>query len=332
MYRTCTRPVPALVAGLTLALVLAHPESARATYSIAATDEESQQVGGAAITCLDGNGTVAGVYGSAVGDGVVAAQALVDQERRGRERAVQRLEEGVAPDEIIAEITDPTFDFRAEERQYGIADLEGRAAGFTGSQTGDHASDRQGQTGPFTYSVQGNLLTSEAVIAQSEDGFQDGGCDLADRLIRGLEAGAEGGEGDNRCTDDGYPGDTAFLQVDRPGEPAGSWLQIEVESVSGRDALPVLRQEYDAWRADNPCPSPDPDAGISADAGAPADAGSPDNDVDADADGNGDGNGHGNGNGGGCAALPASPGSGAPLLLAAALGLLLLRSNRYRQH
>ena len=319
-------PAPAIALGLALVGVLAHPGSARATYSIAATDEASEQVGGAAITCLGDGGTVALVYGSAVGQGVVAAQARVDDERRGRERAVLRLGEGVAPDDIIAEITDTAFDFFANERQYGVVDLSGRSAGFTGRSTNPYASDRQGSTGAFNYSVQGNLLTSEAVITQSEEGFRDGGCDLADRLIRGLEAGAEGGEGDNRCTDDGHPGNTAFLQVDRPGEPAGSFLQIEVVSVSGRDALPVLRQEYDAWRADNPCPDPDADAGISNDAGASADAGSPGYDHDAGM-GGGEGNGDdaGSDSSGGCAASPTAPAPGALWLTVLALGVALIR-------
>lgn len=306
----------ALLAGLASVALVSWPAAASATYSIAAVDQDTDQVGGAAATCLDGRGSVGGVYGSAVGAGVVKAQALVDEERRGRERAVELLEADTPPDEIIAEITDPSFDPLAAYRQYGVVDLSGDTAGFTGDETGSHASDRQGQAGAFAYSVQGNLLTSEAVIAQTEDGFVDGGCDLADRLILALEAGAEGGEGDNRCTDDGYPADTALLQVDRPGEPSGSWLRIEVEGVSGRDALPVLRQAYDAWRADHPCPSGGVDAGVTVDAGAIADAGSGSGgdgdaddgatDIDAGDRKTGDGS-------GGCAAAALPPGPPAAL-------------------
>ncbi len=305
--------------------MFAWPQAASATYSIAATDTDTAQVGGAAISCLGGNFSVGIVYGSAVGAGVVHAQAYVDFDFRGRQRAVELLEEGIAPAEIIAEITDPLFDSDAERRQYGVVDVSGRAAGFTGSEASSHASDRQGALGSFAYSVQGNLLTSEAVIEQAEEAFRAGGCDLADRLVRALEAGADGGEGDHRCTGDGIPGDTAFLQVDRPGEPA--WLRIELESEAGLDALAVLRAEYDAWRADNPCPASGADAGISADAGGIADAGS------AGGDAGGADAGHDAGDrGGGCAtASPNRPFDALALVILSWLAIRLA-ARGYRSH
>jgi len=44
--------------------------------------------------------------------------------------------------------------------------------------------------------------------------------ELVDRLMRGLEAGAKGKEGDSRCTnvDDKIPATSAYLYVDRPGD------------------------------------------------------------------------------------------------------------------
>jgi MYXO-CTERM domain-containing protein len=77
------------------------------------------------------------------------------------------------------------------------------------------------------------------------------GCDLADRLMRALEAGAHGGAGDTRCTPGGIPADSAFLQVD--GED-GTVVQLEAVNTAPADPIAMLRAQYDVWRAANPCP------------------------------------------------------------------------------
>ena len=264
-----SRRLVLVVLGL-FTLVLWPGDGAHATWSVNATDTATRQIGGAGTTCL-GDFSLRSIYGSAPGHGVIHAQALLGT--AGRDRAVPLLEMNVPPEDILTVITDPGFDGNAQRRQYGIVDLMGRAAGFTGTRTLDYAEDRQGTAGTFTYSVQGNILTSRAVIDQSEAAFVAGGCDLADRLMRSLEAGAEGGEGDSRCTSMGYASDTAFLQVDREGEAAGSFIVLEVMDTAPESAVIALRREYDAWRAMNPCPAP-VDAGPPAvDAGPVPDAG-----------------------------------------------------------
>lgn len=237
---------------------------ASATYSIVGADTATAQVGGAGTSCV-GNFSVYNIYGSVPGVGVVHAQARLNEQ--GRVRAVQRLGEGVEPRDILDEITSNGFDGLAAQRQYGIVTATPNAASFTGAQCGTHASDRTGQAGTHHYATQGNILTSRAVIDQASDAFEAGGCDLADRLMNALEAGAANGEGDSRCTPRGIPSDGAFLQVDRPGEPAGSWLRLRVDNTSPNDPIALLRAQYETWRAANPCPPPrdggvvEPDAG-----------------------------------------------------------------------
>jgi MYXO-CTERM domain-containing protein len=85
--------------------------------------------------------------------------------------------------------------------------------------------------------------------------------------VRALEAGAMGGQGDRRCTPDGIPADSAFVQVDREGEPAGSFLELHVPSSGNDDPLVELRADFDTWRASHPCPST---AGGGGDAGTTA--------------------------------------------------------------
>lgn len=269
---------------VTLAACALAPSAARATYSMCATDTAARQVGGAGTSCVAPS-SVYVIYGSAPGHGVVHAQALYHEP--GKLEAVNRLWMDEPPADIIAAITDTAFDPLSLPRQYGIADLMGRTAGFTGMGTMAYAEDRQGIAGTFPYSVRGNILTSVAVIDQAEDAFVDGGgCDLADRLMLALEAGANGGEGDSRCTPSGIPSDAAFIEVDREGEPAQAFLYLEVQNTAPQNPIVLLRAQYDVWRMSHPCPPmPDggmPDAGadgpLPPDAGADAaaDAGTPD--------------------------------------------------------
>jgi MYXO-CTERM domain-containing protein len=243
---------------LALIALLCVARPAAATYSIVGADQASQQVGGAGTSCVGGSDVYI-IYGSVPGFGVVHAQATVNED--GRDRAVELIELGTAPDAILDEITGFAFDPSSANRQYGIADVMGRTAGFTGNGTRTYADDIQGSVGSFHYSVQGNILTSAAVLTQASSAFEGSGCDLADRLMLALEAGAENGEGDSRCTDDGIPSDSAFLQVELPDEPAGDYLSLRVPTSGNDNPLIELRADYDAWRSTHPCPVMMPDGG-----------------------------------------------------------------------
>ena len=233
------------------------PRVAHATYSIVAADRGTRQVGGAVTSCVPGS--VAGVYGSAPGKGAVASQAASN--RAGRDEAVRLLLMDVAPEQIITRLTGAAFDPGAARRQYGVVDLMSRGAAHSGAGNGNFSGDRQGQAGDFTYSIQGNILTGPAVLAQAENAFRGEACDLAERLMRALEAGGGNGQGDSRCTRVGSPSSSAFIAVDRPGEPAGSYLRISVLPQGQSNPLPRLRTQFDAWRATHPCPADAPDGG-----------------------------------------------------------------------
>jgi uncharacterized Ntn-hydrolase superfamily protein len=248
---------------MTLALGLVVAPPAGATYSIVATDSATEQVGGAGTSCV-GSMSVYVIYGSAPGHGAVHAQASVNE--GGRDEAARLLGLDTDPVDVIAAITDPGFDWMASRRQYGVVDLSGRAAGHTGSDNGDYADDVQGNVETFTYSIQGNILTSAAVLDQAVAAFEGEGCDLADRLMLALEAGAEGGEGDSRCTPGGIPSDSAFIHVDL--EDGTEYLHISVEGTAPTSPLLSLRSQYAEWRASHPCDAPadeeGPDASVDA--------------------------------------------------------------------
>lgn len=319
-------PMPTRIAAASVALgvaVCAAPPTADATYSIAAVDRATQQVGGTGASCI-GSQSVRVIYGVAVGRGVVHAQAFVNN--AGRDQAVSLLTDDLEPADIIEVITSPEFDTLAQQRQYGVVSLDGLAAGFTGTDNGDFAGDRQSEDGTFFFSVQGNILTSVDVIDRAAEAFAGEGCDLADRLMLALEAGAENGEGDSRCTGSGIPADSAFIQVDLPGQAPGGYLRLEVIGTDNDSAVVELRERYDVWRADNPCPSVAPDAGPepTPDAG-PSDASPPGGSDAAPVGGAGDGDTVDDGGCGGCGASGRGSGSGRLRLLMLALALAAVR-------
>lgn len=215
------------------------------------SDSATREVGGTGTSCLGGSDVYI-IYGAVPGIGVIHAQAQYNM--NARDRGVELLEQGSAPADIIAAITAASFDSNARARQYGVADATGRTAGFTGMGAQAFADDRRGTAGTFSYSVQGNILTSEAVLTQAAAAFEAPGCDLAERLMRALEAGADNGEGDSRCTPDGIPSDSSFIQVERPDSALGSYLELHVRRSGSESPIPGLREQFDEWRATHPCP------------------------------------------------------------------------------
>jgi MYXO-CTERM domain-containing protein len=222
------------------------------TYSIVAVDLRSGEVGGAGTSCLGGSDVYV-IYRGVPGRGVVHAQARYSA--AAGDRAAQLLAEGSSAPEALAAVIDPVFDRNVSVRQYGIVDALGNSAGYTGPATMAFADDRQGTSDGFAYSVQGNILTSARVLEQAAAAFESSNCDLAERLMQALRAGAVGGEGDSRCTPDGIPADSAFLQVEQPGTSAGGYLSLRVESSGTADPLPLLQAELDDWRSQHPCPT-----------------------------------------------------------------------------
>lgn len=241
-----------------LAACMWTPRLASATWSITAVDTRTGEVGVAAASCVAG---VNRVIALVPGVGAIAAQAHLDE--RNRDMAQRLLSEGLSPEVVVARVN--AQDPRHALRQYGVVDLQGRVAAYTGAEASAWAGHQVGEGA----SVQGNLLTGQDVLeaalrafeADPPDDEQDGAWTLADRLLVALEAGAARG-GDRRC-DRHQAALSAALRVaaseaamgaaGAPGVAASAYLDLYEERSPGQpNPVAELRRAYDVWRQDHP--------------------------------------------------------------------------------
>ncbi len=184
----------------------AHSDRLAATYSIVARDAQTGELGVAVQSNYFAVGT--DVSWAAAGVGAVATQAIVEVaygpkglELLGRGASAQD-----ALDELVAQ--DPL----AALRQVAIVDASGRAAAHTGGA----CVSACGHVVAAGYSVQGNMLASDAVWQAMGPAFEAAEGDLAERLMRVLEA-AERAGGDLRGRQ------SAALLVVSGERPANYW-------------------------------------------------------------------------------------------------------------
>ncbi len=268
----------ALGVALAMAVLLVAPASLAATWSIVAVDRETGRLVIASATCVpqqairsfpsEGLWDVQAIV--VPGWGVAAAQAAVDR-TRGNQMLIRReLAAGTDPHAILALLAeDPAL----EGRQFGIVDLEGRSAGFSGARNGAASLGVQGSvrgTG-IHVSIQGNLLASDAVVLDALAAFLSEGGTLEDRVMAAMEAADRAG-GDSRCMCTTPPvpdapcahrtAHVAYILAADPDDTAesgshsrGDWslfLHVTDEDITpDENANPVttLRLRYDALMA-----------------------------------------------------------------------------------
>jgi uncharacterized Ntn-hydrolase superfamily protein len=162
-----------------------------ATYSIAAFDPTTGDLGVAVESKFFGVGTV--VPFAKAGVGAVATQASANVSYGPR--ALKLLEEGKSVDEIVKLL--PADDERREQRQFGVVDARGNAAAHTGGECLPFAGHQTGKN----FTVQGNILAGEEVLKSMAAAFEAAQLvehsELADWLVAALQAGEDAG-GDKR--------------------------------------------------------------------------------------------------------------------------------------
>jgi hypothetical protein len=270
---------------LFLISLLALPATASATWSVIAVDRSTGRVVIASATCVDRDDQfLMGVQAVVVpGKGVAACQAGVDNTHQNQMLVFRELQKGTEPKAIIEQLSaDPAF----QTRQFGIVDLQGRAAGHSGLGNGYVSQDIHGQV-PGTeifYSIQGNILRPGTVVPNAVQAFLNAKGAITDRVMAAMEA-ADGSGGDSRCTCPPWPTDgskppipcsektahvayilmaekgdtsgdshnngkyTMYLTVSQPAPDHGPNVIREGENLN---PVKTLRLRYDAWRKTQP--------------------------------------------------------------------------------
>lgn len=275
--RPSTRRLPLLA--VLLALVLAAlPERLSATWSIIAVDTRTGLIVIASATCvsaerLRGRGGLMSIQAVLVpGVGVAAAQAAVDDTRANQTLIFEEMGNGTDPDEILRMLSeDPRF----QGRQFGLVDLQGRMAGFSGEGNGYASLAVQSEVrGEGIYfAVQGNILESDDVVLDAVDAFLAAEGTVLDRTMAGMEAADYAG-GDSRCSCRTRPvpeteigcrhrtAHVAYMAAARPEDPTGGshsggdyslLLDVDDENTGPAESpnpVETLRIRYDAWAAE----------------------------------------------------------------------------------
>ncbi len=230
-----------LIVATAFLLGLAGP--AGATWSVVGADPETGEVGVAIASCVPVSAVVRDkpsepLFLVALVPGVGAGVSQADANDEAPPQMAELLELGKTAEEVIAEVSGDNFDDRPQARQHGVARLDGDASGFTGTDNGAFAGDKQ----DANVSVQGNILVSEAVIEDALTAFNSASdLPLADRLVAALLAGSEAG-GDSRCAETAL---FAHLAVASPGDdPMNPTVLLTYGSMSDGDN-PVLALSQD---------------------------------------------------------------------------------------
>lgn len=261
---------------LAVALVVTIQANAFATWSVIAVDRKTGQIVIASATCVPQQ-AFAGFPATGLKDvqaiiipgvGIAAAQANVDRTRKLQSMIAAELNKHTNPARIIDMLK--SDDQYHASRQYGIVDLNGRFAGYSGANNGKQSLDRQGRvegTEVF-FSIQGNILSSDDVVEEAVKAFKSAKGSLADRVMAAMEA-ADSRGGDRRCNCNAPPdppapcdnktAHVAYIVVANKSDKMGEGLNsgkysIEIQ-VTDQDIKPdendnpvkTLRMRYDRW-------------------------------------------------------------------------------------
>ena len=271
-------------AAAVLAMLVAFPRLAHATWSVIAVDLATGRIVIASATCVNNNDAfLMGIQAVVVpGKGVAACQAGVDGTHANQMLVYNEIQKGTDPARIIEMLSaDPSF----QSRQFGILDLQGRSAGHSGLTNGYVSQDIQGQV-PGTqiyYSIQGNILRPGEVVPNAVKAFLHTNGALTDRVMAALEIADQYG-GDSRCTCPPPPADGSkpaiacegrtsyisyilmanktdtngdshnngkyamYLTVTQPGQGGPN----EIKPGENLNPVKTLRMRYDTWRKQQP--------------------------------------------------------------------------------
>ncbi len=226
------------------ALLAAAPAAAQApeppglsTFSIVACDPAGGFLGVAVQSRVVGAGSIVPAAEAEVGAIASQAAANVTFKRRG----LELLRQGRSPEKVRDEFvrTDPGI----ARRQFAVIDDECRVAAFTGDSAQAWAGHRTGAH----YSVQGNILTGENVVAEMARAFEEAeaaGRPFGERLLAALKAGQAAG-GDRR----GRQGAGMLIVKKGGGYGGGDDIYADLHVEDHVEPILELERVYNVWMA-----------------------------------------------------------------------------------
>ena len=208
--------------------------SASATFSIVAYDSVTQEVGIAVQSRAFSVGMA--VPWAEAGLGGIATQAATNESFGPN--GLTLLRQGKSAPEVLRALLDS--DSGSAHRQVGVVDVQGRSAAHTGKDCSSWAGHRTG----WGYSIQGNILASETVVADMERAFLSTQGELAARLLAALDAGQAAG-GDRRGMQ------SAALLVVRPSAeyPEYRTRYIDLRVEDNKEPIRELRRVFQIMEA-----------------------------------------------------------------------------------
>ena len=193
------------------------------TFSIAAVDTITGEVGSAGASCISGSIIISDVH---PGWGAIHTQAYWNE--TNQENASYFMGLGIGPEEIINWLIENDAQNNPAIRQYGIVDLGdgGRSAAHTGENCEDYKNHVLGQT----YAIQGNILLGQEILDDMEFAFNSTYGTMDEKLMASLLAANVPGA-DTRCLQYGTPALSAFIRVAKPSNELDSlFLHLNVNS------------------------------------------------------------------------------------------------------
>lgn len=172
------------------------PTAVNATWSIVIVDKRTREVGIASVTCLTNFDLRALTPVVLVERGAAAVQAAGDFDGVRRPLIQVEMLAGSDPEDILTLLAGVPGH---ASRQYGIVDVMGRRATFSGSQNFAWAGGVIGETAEIAYAIQGNILAGSCVVPGIEAAILTNPNELGAKLMAGMLAARTRG-GDGRCS------------------------------------------------------------------------------------------------------------------------------------
>ena len=215
------------------------------TFSIVAIDTVTGEIGSAGASCIQNSIIISDVH---PGLGVIHTQSYWNAQNQ--DSASVLIELGFSAQEIIDWLRDNDSQNDPSIRQYGIVTLfpEIESAAYTGENCFDYKNHIVGPN----YSIQGNILLSQAILDTMEFAFTTTYGSFEEKLIASIMAANISGA-DTRCLDYDTPAISSFIRVARPNNNLDSlYLNIDVNNAPLTiNPLDSLFKLYWMWKVEH---------------------------------------------------------------------------------